>query len=207
MPFSNPAIKNVIFDLGGVLLNLSVPATLQAFAGISGKPLEEVKAAVSRPEFLDYEKGLISDAEFRTAVRDHLQTDASDDVIDSAWNAMLGDIPRARLALLEQLKTDYRTFLLSNTNGIHVQAFTARLHQDHKVSSLDHYFEKVYYSHVMKLRKPDVVIYEAVLSDSGLHAEESLFLDDNLHNIEGAREAGLNAIHITHPDMIFDLFS
>src|SRR5690349_1058170 len=108
----DPKIKNIIFDLGGVILNLSVDSTLRKFAELSNIPFHKViETYHSRPEFLAYEKGEITNDEFRAALRNIFGLTATDLSLDECWNAMLGDIPVERIQLLRELKSKYRTFL------------------------------------------------------------------------------------------------
>lgn len=201
-------IKNLIFDLGGVIINLSVDSTYHAFSQLSGKSIQDLKDAAKEVSFFnDYEKGLIDDADFRKSLREFLQIEAHDHQLDDAWNAMLLDIPHARIELLKRLRNQYQLFLLSNTNNIHLQCFTNIVKDTLGETSLDIYFDKSYYSHLMKMRKPDSEIYQQVLSENSLHANETLFLDDNLSNLEGAQTIGIKTFHVHHPDQLFPLFT
>ena len=199
-------IKNIIFDLGGVIINLSVSATVTAFAKASGKPTEEIAALVNSQEFMNYEKGLITDGEFRDHIRQALDWYATDSQVDQSWNAMLLDIPFERLTLLERLKTSHRIFLLSNTNEIHLKQFNQILFEQTGKKAMDDYFHQAYYSHRMKMRKPDVEIFEYVLNQHQLNPSETLFLDDNLSNLKGAAQASIQTFHVQTPDLIFSLF-
>jgi len=200
-------IKNIIFDLGGVIINLSVEKTHQAFASLSGLPLEEIKSIVHHGAFFhEYEKGLINDADFRSHLRESLNLKVGDAELDFAWNAMLLDIPIERIRLLEKLKPGFKIFLLSNTNNIHSQCFNNQVKQLTGFASIDQYFHQAYYSHLVKMSKPDVEIYEHVLRSSNLIADETIFLDDNKDNLTGANKAGIQTFHVQHPDQIFSLF-
>jgi len=200
-------IKNIIFDLGGVILNLSVDSTLRKFAELSNAPVDQViKTYHSRPEFLAYEKGEITNDEFRASLRSIFGLTATDLALDECWNAMLGDIPPVRIDLLRELKVKYRTFLLSNTNAIHVDCFSGIVKKAHDLESLEPLFHKTYYSHLMKMRKPDAEIYDYVLKENNLKASETIFLDDNAANLKGAASVGIQTFHVTHPDLIFSLF-
>jgi glucose-1-phosphatase len=200
-------IKNIIFDLGGVIINLSVEKTHQAFAALSGLSMSEIDTIVHQGTFFhEYEKGLISDAEFRNQLRESLQINVDDAQLDRAWNAMLLDIPIERIQLLEQLKNRYNLFLLSNTNNIHLLSFNNQVLQLTGHPALDQYFHKAYYSHLIKMRKPDVEIYEHVLQRNNLLAHETLFLDDNKDNLTGANKAGISTFHVQYPDQIFSIF-
>ena len=203
-----PEIKNIIFDLGGVIINLSTQTTVEHFARLGGVTTEEVtNRLMQSSEFHDYEKGLISDDRFRDIVRGMLKVTAIDSDIDRCWNAMLLDIPIQRIQLLERLRSQYRTFLLSNTNEIHLNCFNGIVKKLTGQSSLDYYFERAYYSHRMKMRKPDQEIYEVVLQDNGLIPGQTIFLDDNLSNLAGAERCGINTFHVQQPDLIFTLFA
>ena len=199
-------IRNIIFDLGGVIINLSIPSTVAAFSKASSKSVEEVAALVNSQAFIDYEKGLISDEVFRDHVRKALNWKASDDEIDESWNAMLQDIPANRIQLLERLKKSHRIFLLSNTNEIHWRKFSQILYEQTQQKSMDNYFHRAYYSHRMKMRKPDVEIFDYVLKENQLEPSETLFLDDNLSNLRGAEQAGIKTFHVQTPELIFSLF-
>ena len=200
-------IKNIIFDLGGVIINLSVESTLKKIAELSGFPGDKVLEIYhSSPEFLAYEKGEITNDQFRESLRSLFGVKSDDPQIDLCWNAMLGDIPAERIELLKELKKKYRTFLLSNTNAIHLDCFTNIVKKAHGLESLDPLFHKAYYSHLMGMRKPDAEIYEYVLKENGLKAEETIFLDDNLANLKGAASVGIQTFHVSHPDTIFSLF-
>jgi putative hydrolase of the HAD superfamily len=200
-------IKNIIFDLGGVIINLSVERTHQAFAKLSGKPLDEIKSIVHHGEFFQaYEKGLISDSEFRDHLRSLLNLTVSDQELDAAWNAMLLDIPMARINLLERIKSRFHISLLSNTNNIHLQCFNNQVKELTGNPSIDYYFHKAYYSHLLKMSKPSTEIYEYVLSSNNLFAAETIFLDDNKDNLTGATKVGIHTFHVQQPDLIFSLF-
>jgi putative hydrolase of the HAD superfamily len=200
-------LKNLIFDLGGVIINLDVSKTYQAFADLSGCSTQEIKSKVSKLSFFnEYEKGVISDHEFRSNVRTLLNAPVTDAQIDAAWNAMLLDIPKEKYQLLTKLKSLYKVFLLSNTNNIHLQRVNKIVKDDTGYSGLSIYFHKDYYSHLMKMRKPDPEIFLQVLEENKLIPHETSFLDDNLDNIQGAKSIGIQTIHVTSPEMVLSLF-
>jgi glucose-1-phosphatase len=202
-----PEIKNIIFDLGGVILNLDVDRTYQEFSRLSGQSVPHLKSAAAASHFFDdFERGALGDDEFRREVRAFLKTQVDDEAIDHAWNVMLLDLPPARIELLKKVGSQFRIFLLSNTNNIHFQCFTKIIEEGTHISSLDPLFEKAYYSHLIKMRKPDEEIYSHVLHENHLWASETLFLDDNLANLQGAATVGIRTFHVQHPDLIFSLF-
>ena len=199
-------VKNIIFDLGGVIINIDFQYTYEAFAELTQTDiLSTLKKFETLQVFKRYEKGEFSDEEFRDFCRKELQISASDQSIDKAWNALLQDIPAKRISLLKELKSRYRTFLLSNTNSIHIQEVNNILCNATGVKNLELLFEKIYYSYELKMSKPDLEIYEHVILDNNLNPEETLFIDDNLDNIEGARLAGLQVLHVQAPHTILEL--
>jgi putative hydrolase of the HAD superfamily len=203
-----PSVKNLIFDLGGVILDLSVDHTLDSFAQLSNLSREKVQDLyVKTPGFLEYEKGFLDDRGFRDFVRATFSISAVDDAIDDSWNAMLRGIPAIKLDLLKKLQGEFQVFLLSNTNGIHLQHINeVILPKVSEQTTLDGYFHKAYYSHRMGKRKPDAEIFEQVLEENHLVPEQTLFLDDYAVNIEGAKSLGIKTIHVTSPHLILDYF-
>jgi epoxide hydrolase-like predicted phosphatase len=204
-----PSVKNLIFDLGGVILDLSVDHTIHAFSRLSGiEPQQVKKIFVSSGGFEVYEKGEMDDPEFRDFVRKVYKSKAPDSQIDHCWNQMLRGIPMAKLDLLQKLKDRYNVYLLSNTNNIHLHHINEIILKDLTGSNdLDIYFHKAYYSHRMRMRKPDAEIFEQVLHENELAANETLFLDDNAFNVEGAQSLGIQTVYVTSPDIILDIFN
>lgn len=181
--------------------------THQAFGALSGMSVEEIKSIVHQGAYFhDYERGLISDAEFRMHLRQSLNLQVSDAQLDAAWNAMLLDIPMERIDLLVRLKEKFSIYLLSNTNNIHLQSFNGIVQNLTGQSAIDNYFHRAYYSHLLKLSKPDVAIYNHVLLQNSLEPESTIFLDDNKDNLIGANKAGIKTFHVQYPDQIFSLF-
>lgn len=201
-------IKAIVFDFGNVIINIDVPLTTKAFAQLTGK-----KEAVVEQRLLDfqifkrYESGLFSDDEFRETMRQTLGYPLNDHEIDTAWNALLLDIPKDRIELLQELRYQYPLYLLSNTSNIHIVESTNILRREHGVDSLDELFNEVFLSYEMKLWKPDKAIYQAVLDKTGFQAHEILFLDDNVKNIESAKEMGIQTILVEPPKSITEYFS
>jgi glucose-1-phosphatase len=197
-------IKNLIFDLGGVIINLSLQKAYKAFSLLSHLSEEEVTSlAKTRNEFLLYETGAITSAEFRDFIRESMNILASDSEIDFAWNAMLLDIPIERLRILVRLRQRYTIILLSNTNEIHRQAFTKILFTTTEGHAFNTYFHAEHYSHHMAMRKPDEAIYEFVLKQNNLQAHQTLFFDDTVVNLEGAARVGIKTFHVTNADELF----
>jgi putative hydrolase of the HAD superfamily len=190
-------IKNLIFDLGGVIIPIDIPRTVQAFIDFAPDKAESLRQSVLHSQmFLDFETGTINSAQFRASMRDLLEADLTDAQIDMAWNVLLLDIPVNRIALLARLKTQYRTFLLSNTNEIHLPKVERILQQCAGEDSLDDLFEKAYYSQKMGLRKPNSAIYEQVLAENKLNPAETVFIDDNFGNVAAAKSVGIRGIYL-----------
>lgn len=187
-------IKNIIFDLGGVIINLDIPKTIEEFNKLSPKPFEEVYTQVQQyPLFDAFDKGHVSEEDFFNDLKRVTESSASIEELKFAWDAMLLDFPKHRLEQLAQLKNNYRLFLLSNTNETHIQTFERNLFQQHGYQNLEPFFEKVYYSCRIGMRKPDKEIFEFVLAENNLNPSETLFIDDSPQHVEGAGKTGIQS--------------
>lgn len=200
-------IKNIIFDLGGVILDLDVSKTLSGFSEMTGLTPQEVARIFKASDgFLHYERGEYTDQEFRDYVRKVYNITVPDQMIDQSWNAMLGGIPVAKLELLKRLKAKYQTFLLSNTNTIHLDFVNNEVLPKANIPPLETFFHKAYYSHLMGKRKPDAEIFLQVLEENNLVASETLFLDDNADNVAGGAAVGLRTAYVDTSTFILDYF-
>lgn len=201
----NNSIKNIIFDLGGVVIDIDLNLAYLEFSKLLNITHQEVYH-----KFYDFhlwnkhEIGEVSDTELRLEINKFAYTQLSDNQIDKAWNSLLIEIPKSRIARIIELSTKYNVFVLSNTNGIHVEHFGKLLFESTGIEKLDFIFKKVYYSHEMKLRKPDIKIYENLLNDAQILASETLFLDDNLDNIIAAQSIGIHGVHVINPLTMLD---
>lgn len=194
----NDNIKNIIFDLGGVLVGLDPKRCIEAFrkvgCGVLANYVEEHR---TEDLFLDTELGRISQEEFCNEVRRLSLTDTEDKDIVWAWNQLLTDIPVSKLRLLQRLRADgYRVFLLSNTNIMHWSycrdhLFTVDGH------CADDYLEHIFLSYEMHLAKPDTTIFSQALAEAGIRADETLFIDDREENCEAAQAVGIKAMRET----------
>ncbi len=193
--------------MGAVLLNINMPNTAHAFAQLANRDISWIDEKISNSGlFLRYENGEWTDEQFRDSVRTALELPLEDDQIDLAWNALLLDFPPQRIELLRWLQPKYRTFMLSNTNPIHIRQVERILQRDTGYPTVYDFFEKVYLSYEMKKIKPSPEIYEQVLIENGLKAEETIFFDDNLYNIQAAKLLGIQTVHIQEPATILDYF-
>ena len=198
-------IKNIIFDLGGVILNIDFKKTEAAFKLLGWDSFSDYISQFHITDlFENYETGKIDDLDFVEGISQLMGKAAKNEHIVEAWNALLLDFPPERIALLKKLKNNYRTFLLSNTNALHLKEFQQRLHE-HEGVYLEDLFEKTYYSHVVKLRKPSAAIFELVITENNLKPEETLFIDDTASNFAEAKEMGIQVHHLPHGTSITDL--
>ena len=187
-------IKNIIFDLGGVIYDIRYENIADKFATYGLPNFTEQYTQAAQTQMVDlFEEGRISVPEFRAYIRSLSSVSLTDQQIDDAWNAILIDVPVHRVEMLRELKDRYRIFLFSNTNQLHCDCFKTFLHEKYGRDVFAELFEKTYYSHEMHQRKPHVESFQRVITEQGLIPEETLFIDDTLQHIEGARKAGLHA--------------
>jgi len=193
---SEKSIRNIIFDLGGVILNIDPQLTVDAFRKLGWQGFYEENNQLNGKElFYSLESGNSSQETFRDNVRKNIGSQKSDKEIDAAWTAMILDIPADRIRYLEELKKSYRIFLLSNTNEIHRIKFHREFETDFGYSLYD-LFERNFYSHEMGMRKPNPQIYIQALTEAGLVPKETLFIDDMIENTEAAKTLGMKVLHI-----------
>jgi putative hydrolase of the HAD superfamily len=187
----------VIFDLGGVLLDINYQATEKALRGLLGPRSDQYYQQTKQsPLFDELETGRIEPQHFYQGICELAGTVLTNEAIAEAWNAMLGRMPRARMDFVKKVAARRRIFLLSNTNAIHKAAFDKIIAEDLEGQDFDACFEAAYYSHQIGLRKPHPEIYRYVTDRHGLDPARTLFIDDNRDNVEGAKQAGLQAFHL-----------
>ncbi len=196
-------IKNIVFDLGGVILNIDYNKPAEAFKELGVNDFSTLYSKAAQNDvFNKLETGKISQQAFFDEIRNITNLDLSNEKIEHAWNTIILDFPVERIKLLGSLKNNYRTFLLSNTNIIHYHYYNDLFNKQYGYNKLGDIFEKAYYSHEVGLRKPGKEIYEYVLEDSKLNPKETLFLDDSVPNIESAGELGIKTFLITEEETI-----
>lgn len=192
-------IKNIIFDLGNVLLDIDYSKTTTAFENLGFTNFKGNYSPLKMNTlFEDVETGRISDAEFYDGIRAAAKLPLTDEQIKTAWNALFLDFRTESLAFLEKIAGKYQLYLLSNTNNIHFAAFQEIYARHSGKPNFDDYFTRAYYSHLIGYRKPEAAAYQFVLEDAGLNAAETLFIDDLPNNIEGAKALGINT-HLLLP--------
>lgn len=189
--------KNIIFDLGGVILTLDQPRTDAALGELAGLSPEEFRelAAEHLSFFQAFERGEIKDAVFLRELRQLLKTPARIETIEEAWNAMLIRLPAENVATLRSLGDRYRLFMLSNTNEIHIREVHRKLQEATGLPDFSSLFDTVYYSQRLGSRKPEERAYSHILETHGLKPAETLFIDDNETNIQGAQALGIQTWH------------
>ncbi len=206
IPYKN--YKNIIFDLGGVILNIDYSLTVDEFAELGITDFRHLFSQAKQSGLFDLmDKGKVSPADFRAEIKKHLKSPVEDYRIDEAWNAMLLNLPKERLELLKRIKTTHRTFLVSNTNEIHINTFHDYLQKNFGIPDLSGYFEKIYLSYKIGMRKPDAEIFKLVLEENHLLPHETLFIDDSVQHIEGAKKLGIETYLLdTTKESITDIF-
>lgn len=202
-------IKNIIFDLGGVIINIDYNKSIEELQKLCKDDCQVQYSQKEQSHIFDlFETGNSSPEDFRKDLRETYQMrDVTDQQIDDAWNAMLLDIPQERIDLLKELGKKYRIFLLSNTNAVHLEAFNKIVEHSFSIPSLDSLFEEAYYSHLVGKRKPDAAIFEMILNSHNLAKEETLFIDDSIQHIESARKVGIHTLHLQPPLTINEFFA
>jgi len=199
-------IKNIIFDLGGVFLNLDFKQTELAFAALGiGNFNEYYTLQTATPIFEQLETGHISPEKFYDEFRKIVQLSLSNEQIMLAWNAMLLNFPSERINWLKEIGKKYKIYLLSNTNQIHEEAFTKLFKEQIGNYNFDELFIKAYYSHKLGMRKPSQEAFEAVLKAENLIIAETIFIDDSEGNIQAAKKLGLQTIHLPSPKTVLEL--
>lgn len=185
-------IKNLLIDLGGVLINLDRQRCIENFEKLGLRNVEDL-LDFSSPNglLMQQEKGLITPAEFRNGVREMIGKTVSDKQIDAAWNSFLVDIPMYKLDLLLKLREKYVVYLLSNTNDIHWKWACKHLFP-YRTFKVEDYFEKAYLSYEMHLAKPEPEIFQTILEDAGIAPNQTLFIDDSEINCKTAQELGIS---------------
>ena len=200
-------IKNIIFDLGGVVLDIDENIVYKELEkmGISTSELAHSK------EFMDimskFDTGIYTATTFRKKTKAILgQEKMTDQKFDSIWNSMLLDIPRERIAALEQIRKHYKIFLMSNSNEIHYDLYVRDLQLRFGYNEFDELFNKSYFSFAEHLEKPNPRFFELILDHEHLLPEETLFIDDTAENIMVAKSLGINTYRISREELVRNLF-
>lgn len=198
-------IDNIIFDLGNVILNIDYQNTIDAFEKIGVINASSFYSKSSQLNiFSQLETGRISKHDFVLEIQ-KFAPKASTTQIINAWNAILQDLPDERLEVLKKIKDKFSIFLLSNTNSIHVEKIIDNLGVK-KYEEFYNLFDKVYYSHEIKLRKPNADIFRLVIKENNLSIKKTLFIDDSIQHIESAKRIGLKTYHLDGKETMESIF-
>ena len=199
-------IKNIVFDLGDVIININASLTIHAFQQLLLETYPAMEKELHSRKIIErFEKGTYSKVDFISFIKKYHPNLTSVAII-KALNSMLLDIPEERIMLIKKLSKNYRVFLLSNTNEIHLEFINQYVSEKFGLKSIAAIFEKAYYSFEMGLRKPNPKIFKLILVDKNLKAEETLFIDDSKEHIIAAKQLNLKTYHLIKPETILDIF-
>ncbi|MDA3883503.1 MAG: HAD-IA family hydrolase [Bacteroidales bacterium] len=198
---------DIIFDFGGVILNLDEYKTFSQLAFyFECAPEDVMPILIERAQFLDYECGKITSNVFISLVQHVSKKEISREKFISIWNAMLLDFPLVHIDLLKTLRTHFTIHLLSNTNELHIHAFRKNMSKQGIIESLEDLFDTVWYSSSIGMRKPYPETYTTILKNYNIEPSCTLFLDDKVENVEGAQKAGVDSQLVTAENTILQIF-
>ena len=198
-------IKNIIFDFGGIIVDLDKQAAIDAFCALGFPDADLVDDYVQRGIFAAIETGQMSGHEFCNYVRERSGKDLPDATIVHAWTRMLAGIPPYRIKKIKELRKHYRTFLLSNTNAMHWE-YSVQEQMPATGYKMEDCFEQTFLSYRMGIAKPDPEIFRRALHEAGLLPEETLFIDDSQANCQAAASLGIHTFHSQLPEDWMELF-
>lgn len=193
----NPTnIRNIILDLGGVIINLDIQKPINELKKLFSENYATLEASILKQNLInEFETGKISSEEFILFFQ-NFNTKVSSNKIKKIWNSMLLDIPKERIELIRKLALKYNVYLLSNTNEIHLECINNYLFNTFQLHSIDTLFKKTYFSFQVGLRKPNPKIFDLVLQENKLVALETLFVDDSIEHTHTAEKLGIHAKHL-----------
>ncbi len=200
-------IRNIIFDFGGVILDIDPLLTLNELKNLGVDDLDIFQSPIFQQDVMQkFERGILTPEVFRDKVRDFIGIPLCDQDIDDAWNALLLDIPKERIKVLEDVKKNYPILLLCNSNEIHYVVSLRDLQLRFGYREFDQLFTKAYFSFDLHLSKPNPEIFEFVMHQHKLIPEETLFIDDTAEHIEVASNLGFRVYQLQKPERVRDLF-
>jgi putative hydrolase of the HAD superfamily len=199
-------IKNILFDLGGVLYHISYKKTIKAFEKLGIENAKDIYSQQKQSELFDlFETGKIKEGQFFDRLQQFKPSIKTKD-LKVAWNKMLIGMPLEYEQLLKNIKKKYRIYLLSNANVTHIKHVKNDLLTNNKIENLESLFDKAYFSQEIGMRKPHKKTFEWVIEDTGIKANETLFIEDSIQHIEGAKLAGLHCCHISSNKALTEAF-
>lgn len=200
-------IKNLLLDLGGVVLNVDYHKMVDVFKEYGVMDFDKHFTQAKQVEIVDkFEEGKCTIEEFRNGIRDLVNVNLTDEQIDNAWFSMILDLPKERIELIGLLKLKYNVYLFSNTNELHIELLKKRYEEEFGFDIFQMLFTKAYFSNEIKMRKPHPESFQWLINDAGIKAEETLFIEDSPQHIEGAKKVGLNTYWLTGGETINDLY-
>ena len=200
-------IKNIIFDLGGVILDIDETIVYKELEKMGVNIAELAHSKEFKEVMSKFDTGIYTAPTFRRKMKAIVgQEKMTDQKFDATWNAMLLDIPRERIEAIEKVKQHYKIFLMSNTNEIHYDLYIRDLQLRFGYKEFDALFHKSYFSFAEHLEKPDPRFFELILDHESLSPEETLFIDDTEANIKVAQSLGIRTYHIRRDELVRNLF-
>lgn len=200
--------KNLIFDIGDVIVDIDYPTTVAEFQKLSAIDFSQIVSYSTQNRIFDlFETGKLTAQQFRDELKPFLKPGTGDDEITRAWNSILIHYPSHKIELLKDLKLRYKTFALSNINEIHVTSLDEAAQQKFGAANFGTFFNHAYYSNEVGFRKPDKEIYEFVLAKENLISDETFFVDDKAENIATAKMLGIHAYQLTDRNKLNELLA
>ena len=186
-------IQTLIFDLGGVIINLKTEQEWLEEDLLPNFQPERLQLLQQQQYFQLFETGNVSVPDFTQQLKEiAVNKNITEEEVVHHWNGILKDIPKHRVDVLKQLSKKYKLILLSNTNHIHMDFIRNYMVAEFGEDILQENFHTCYYSQEIGLRKPHKEIYEFVLQQQGITASESLFLDDKPENLSEPEKLGIH---------------
>lgn len=189
-------IKNILFDFGNVLFDLDLPGFEREMRRLLGAAFEPARKKLQQERVFElYETGGLSSAEFLEKLQFAADVPLSADAVETAWNNIFIGMPSHRFEMLLKLRQHYKVFMLSNINEMHERWILDYMLREHGLEDYEsRFFDGVYFSHLIRLRKPTPASFEYVLADAEILPEETVFFDDLPDNVEAARQVGIQGI-------------
>lgn len=201
------AIRNIIFDLCGPIITIDCGLIDRAFRCHGVEIEDNIYDLICREDYVRaFEEGMITVDEFCSSVRRTLNVKLSDDVICDIWNTLIVAMPKENISILKMAREHYKTFLLSNSDVVNATYFADSLKLSMGFDVMTSCFDEAFFSHSLKARKPSAEAFGRIIDLHHLKVEETLFIDDTLRHIEGARALGLHTLHLTGPLTLSDCF-
>jgi putative hydrolase of the HAD superfamily len=184
-------IKNIIFDMGGVVVDVHLKRAIEKFKALGVKDADElIDSSHHKGIFIDFENGNIDTEQFCEMLSRHVGKVIPRPEIEDAWKSMIAPPLEYKMDYIRELRNKYKLFILTNNNPV-IMGWARSKGFTPSGDSLSDYFDKIYASYEMKCTKPDLKIFRMMLEDSGIKPEESLYIDDSERNLVPARELGM----------------